>query len=118
MKFRSSVAAVGASLALAGGVTVSAATSASASGSATASTRSSLSSPSAFSCGAWRYERGTKGHGASITCHGSSFTGYAVCHQPNGDWYVRFGNRARSGGTSIMWCDLNAEVADAGAFPS
>ncbi|MEU7136790.1 hypothetical protein [Streptomyces sp. NPDC046261] len=116
MRFGSRVAAVGAALTLAGGAAVSTATPAAASDNAT-TTMSSFSSLSSFTCDAWRYERGSRGHGASVTCHGSSFTGYAVCHQPNGDWYIRFGNRAPSGGTSIMWCDRNAEVADAGAFP-
>ncbi|MFF7725359.1 hypothetical protein [Streptomyces sp. NPDC008001] len=89
---------------------------ASASGATTASASASAS-VSALSCETWRYERGTRGHGASITCYGSSFTGYAVCHQPDGHKYIRFGNRARSGGTSYAWCGLNGEVVDAGAFP-
>ncbi|WP_190132932.1 hypothetical protein [Streptomyces mashuensis] len=72
---------------------------------------------SSFSCDAWQYRRSSQGHGASITCHGSSFTGYVICHQPDGYVYLRFGNRARSGGTSTAWCDLNAEVSEAGALP-
>ncbi|PSJ25498.1 hypothetical protein B7P34_27920 [Streptosporangium nondiastaticum] len=120
MRFRYRVAAVGASLALAGGGVMSLAAPASASpsgsGSASASASGGAAAP-ALSCDAWQYERGTKGHGASVKCYGSSFTGYAVCHQPDGHLYVRFGNRARSGGTSLVWCDLNAEVIDAGAIP-
>ncbi|MEV5240150.1 hypothetical protein AB0K89_13725 [Streptomyces cinnamoneus] len=108
MRIRYRVATAGIALALAGGGAVAEAAPASASGNAAAGS---------FSCDAWQYQRGTKGHGASITCHGSSFTGYVVCHQPNGYLYVRFGNRARSGGTSTAWCDLNAEVSDAGALP-
>ncbi|MEV4502218.1 hypothetical protein [Streptomyces klenkii] len=108
MRFRYRVAAVSVSLALAGGGALAVAAPASASEGAAA--------PS-LSCDAWQYERGTHGHGASITCYGSTFTGYAVCHQPDGYLYLRFGNRSRSGGTSIVWCDLNAEVTDAGAIP-
>ncbi|MEV4923851.1 hypothetical protein [Streptomyces roseoverticillatus] len=120
MRFRYRVAAVSASLALAGGGVVSLAAPASASASGSASVSASAAEGAAapaLSCAPWRYERGTKGHGASITCYGSSFTGYAVCHQPDGYLYLRFGNRARSGGTSLVWCDLNAEVTDAGAIP-
>ncbi|GHG74908.1 hypothetical protein GCM10018779_52000 [Streptomyces griseocarneus] len=118
MRIRYRVAAVSVSLALAGGGAVSVAAPASASASASASAAASDSTAtSSFSCDTWRYERGRRGHGASITCHGSSFTAYAVCHQPDGYLYVHFGNRARSGGTSIAWCDLNAEVSEAGAFP-
>ncbi|WKU48896.1 hypothetical protein Q3V23_35225 [Streptomyces sp. VNUA116] len=118
MRFRYRVAAVSASLALAGGGVMSLAAPASAlpSGSGSASATGGAAAP-ALSCDAWQYERGTKGHGASVKCYGSSFTGYAVCHQPDGHLYVRFGNRARSGGTSLVWCDLNAEVIDAGAIP-
>ncbi|MBO0655812.1 hypothetical protein J1792_24435 [Streptomyces triculaminicus] len=108
MRFRYRVAAVSASLALAGGGAVGVAAPASASEGAAPS----------LSCDAWRYERGSDGHGASITCYGSSFTGYAVCHQPDGYLYLRFGNRARSGGTSTVWCGRNAEVTDAGAIRS
>ncbi|MGK5547182.1 hypothetical protein ACSNOH_20970 [Streptomyces sp. URMC 127] len=110
MSFRYRVAAVSVSLALAAGGATSLAAPAAASNDAGRA-------PS-LSCDAWRYERGTKGHGASITCYGSSFTGYAICHQPDGYLYLRFGNRARSGGTSVIWCDLNAEVTDAGAIPA
>ncbi|MCA6091064.1 hypothetical protein LE181_02620 [Streptomyces sp. SCA3-4] len=108
MGIRYRVATAGMALALAGGGAVVGAAPASATGKTAASS---------FSCDAWQYQRGSRGHGASITCHGSSFTGYVVCHQPNGYLYVRFGNRARSGGTSTAWCDLNAEVSEAGALP-
>ncbi|MFG2178077.1 hypothetical protein ACGFLS_05045 [Streptomyces abikoensis] len=110
MKFRYRVAAVGVSLTLGCAGAVGAATPASAS-----APGDSANTP--FSCGTWRYERGSNGHGASITCHGSSFTAYVICHQPDGYLYLRFGHRARSGGTSTAWCDLNAEVSDAGGFP-
>ncbi|MDT0449495.1 hypothetical protein [Streptomyces hesseae] len=108
IRYRVAAAGVSLSLACAGAVGVAAPASASVSGD---------TAKSSFSCGAWRYERGSNGHGASITCHGSSFAGYVVCHQPSGYLYLRFGNRARSGGTSTAWCDLNAEVSEAGAFP-
>ncbi|MEU7106250.1 hypothetical protein ACFQ2B_33810 [Streptomyces stramineus] len=52
-----------------------------------------------------------------MTCYGSAFTSYVICHKPNGYMYKKFGNRAPSGGTSTAWCALNAEVVDAGAVP-
>lgn len=110
MRIRFRVATVGIVLALAGGGAVTGAAPASASA-------SDNTAASSFSCDAWHYLRGSRGHGASITCHGSSCTGYVICHQPDGYLYVRFGNRARSGGTSTAWCELNAEVSDAGALP-
>ncbi|MFI1256398.1 hypothetical protein ACH4U6_21835 [Streptomyces netropsis] len=107
MRIQSRIAAVGAVLALAGGGMFGAAAPASAS-----------STTADLSCDAWRYQRGASGrHGASITCYGSSFTGYVVCHKPDGYMYGKLGNRARSGGTSTAWCDVNAEAVDAGAFP-
>ncbi|GGP33995.1 hypothetical protein [Streptomyces abikoensis] len=110
MKICFRTATVGMVLALAGAGAVTGAAPASASSSGTTAT-------SSLSCDAWQYQRGSRGHGASITCHGSSFTGYVVCHQPDGNLYLRFGNRARSGGTSTAWCELNAEVVEAGALP-
>ncbi|MGW2187852.1 hypothetical protein [Streptomyces sp. NPDC001719] len=106
MRIRNRVAAVGASIAIAGGGMLGVVTPASA----------SIITPD-FSCQAWHYERGAHGHGASITCYGSSFIGYTICHQPDGHTYIAFGNRARSDGTSTTWCDRDAEVIDAGAFP-
>ncbi|KNB53145.1 hypothetical protein [Streptomyces caatingaensis] len=109
MRIRHRVATAGLVLALAGGGAVGVAAPASASGGTAAS---------AFSCDAWQYRRSsTQGHGASITCHGRPFVGYVVCHQPDGHAYLRLGNRARSGGTSVAWCDRNAEVREAGALP-
>ncbi|GAA2722352.1 MULTISPECIES: hypothetical protein [Streptomyces] len=106
--FRAATAGLVLALTGAGAVTGAAPASASA---------SDHTAASSFSCDSWQYHRGSQGHGASITCHGSSFTGYVVCHQPDGHLYLRFGNRARSGGTSTAWCELNAEVIDAGALP-
>ncbi|MCQ8774400.1 hypothetical protein [Streptomyces telluris] len=117
MSTRCRVAAVSLSLALAGGGAVGVAAPASASAPESTVGASTSTAGSAFSCDAWQYERGTRGHGASITCYGSSFTAYAVCHRPDGSMYLRLGHRARSGGISIVWCGLDAEVSQAGAFP-
>lgn len=106
MRIRYRTMAVGASLAIVGGGMLGMATPSSASG-----------ATPAFSCDAWHYQRGASGHGASITCHGSPFVGYAICHRPDGLTYAALGNLARSGDTSTTWCNRDAEVIDAGAFP-
>ncbi|GAA0460316.1 hypothetical protein GCM10009544_23570 [Streptomyces stramineus] len=104
---RASLLAVSASLVIAGAGVAGAGAPASA-----------ASRTAALTCDAWRYERGGTGHhGASMTCYGSAFTSYVICHKPNGYMYKKFGNRAPSGGTSTAWCALNAEVVDAGAVP-
>ncbi|MGC5345309.1 hypothetical protein ACPXCE_22825 [Streptomyces sp. DT24] len=106
MRTHHRVAAVAASLALAGGGLLGMASQAAA-------------SPSALSCDSPTYLTGSGGHrGASIRCTGSSFTGVIDCYKPGYGTYRHFGNRAASGGTSTTWCDLNATVSFAGATPS
>ncbi|MGK5642274.1 hypothetical protein ACSNOK_28760 [Streptomyces sp. URMC 126] len=128
MRIRPRVAAVTASLALAGGAAVGLAAPAQASAPASTPASTPVSTPASdpvtttatsadFTCDAWRYRRDDNGHGASITCYGSPFTAYVVCHRADGIDYIRFGDRVRSGRTSTAWCDLNGEVTDAGAFP-
>ncbi|MFE4589348.1 hypothetical protein [Streptomyces laurentii] len=80
------------------------------------------SSPAAaadLSCSA-RLVTGSAGHkGASVTCTGGAFTAYVDCERTdNGYQYRHFGNRAVSGGTSTVWCDLNARVIHVDAVPS
>ncbi|MEV5508161.1 hypothetical protein [Streptomyces orinoci] len=111
MRIRYRAAATALFLALAGGGAVSAASP------AAAASASGTPRTSSFSCDAWRYLRGANGHGASITCHGSPFREYVICHRPDGHLYFRLGNRALSGGTSTAWCDRSGEVIEAGAFP-
>ncbi|SEE21194.1 hypothetical protein [Streptomyces sp. TLI_105] len=79
----------------------------------------SASAPSALSCSA-RLITGSGGHrGAEIRCTGSSFTGVVDCKRTdNGYVYRHFGNRVPSGGTSTVWCDLNATVIQAYGTPS
>ncbi|MEV4867943.1 hypothetical protein [Streptomyces syringium] len=113
MRIHTRIAAVGAALAIAGGGMFGAVPASASSTTADSSTATDLS------CDTWRYQRGASGrHGASITCYGSSFTGFVICHKPDGSLYGKLGNRARSGGTSTAWCDVNAEAVDAGAFPN
>ncbi|WP_370416571.1 hypothetical protein [Streptomyces fradiae] len=75
--------------------------------------------PSALSCSA-RLITGSGGHrGADIRCTGSTFTGVIDCKRTdNGYVYRHFGNRVPSGGTSTVWCDLNATVIQAYGTPS
>jgi hypothetical protein len=72
-----------------------------------------------LSCSA-RLVTGSAGHkGASVTCTGGAFTAYVDCERTdNGYQYRHFGNRAVSGGTSTVWCDLNARVIHVDAVPS
>ncbi|MFE5299981.1 hypothetical protein [Streptomyces sp. NPDC056632] len=79
----------------------------------------SVSSPSALTCSS-RLITGSGGHrGAEIRCTGSSFTGVIDCRRiDNGYVYRHFGNRVASGGTSTVWCDLNATVVQAYGTPS
>ncbi|MEU0402855.1 hypothetical protein ABZ318_21950 [Streptomyces sp. NPDC006197] len=109
MHVRQRVAGTVAALALAASGLLAAAPTASASASA----------PAAFSCSA-RLITGSGGHrGAEIRCTGSSFTGVVDCKRTdNGYVYRHFGNRVPSGGTSTVWCDLNATVIQAYGTPS
>ncbi|MEU6933337.1 hypothetical protein [Streptomyces sp. NPDC046385] len=79
----------------------------------------SASAPAALNCSA-RLITGSGGHrGADITCSGSSFTGVIDCKRNDtGYVYRHFGNRVPSGGTSTVWCDLNATVIQAYGTPS
>ncbi|MFF0559611.1 hypothetical protein [Streptomyces sp. NPDC004266] len=90
-----------------------------ASGLLAAAPTASASAPAAFSCSA-RLVTGSGGHrGAEIRCTGSSFTGVVDCKRTdNGYVYRHFGNRVPSGGTSTVWCDLNATVIQAYGTPS
>lgn len=77
------------------------------------------SAPTALNCSS-RLVTGSGGHrGAAITCSGSSFTGVIDCRRTDtGYVYRHFGNRVPSGGTSTVWCDLNATVIQAYGTPS
>ncbi|GAA2815362.1 hypothetical protein [Streptomyces showdoensis] len=77
------------------------------------------SSETALSCSA-QLITGSAGHkGANIRCTGGSFTGVIDCQRTDtGYTYRHFGNRAGSGGTSTVWCDLTARVIYAGGTPS
>ncbi|MFJ2176722.1 hypothetical protein ACIOHE_27985 [Streptomyces sp. NPDC087851] len=106
------LAAVAATLALgAGGLLATAAPATAAPATATPESRAALT------C-SHRLLTGSGGHkGAAITCNGSTFTGVVDCKK--GDLvYRHFGNRAASGGTSTVWCDLGAQVVFAGGTPS
>ncbi|MGW7413440.1 hypothetical protein [Streptomyces sp. NPDC054863] len=106
MRTHHRVAALAASVALAGGGMLGMASQAAA-------------STTALSCGGPSYLTGSGGHkGASIRCSGSSFTGVIDCYKPGYGTYRHFGNRASSGGTSTTWCDLGATVVFAGGTPS
>lgn len=109
MRARQRIAASIAALTLAAGGLLATAPAASASASA----------PAALSCSA-RLITGSGGHrGADIRCTGSSFTGVIDCKRTdNGYVYRHFGNRVPSGGTSTVWCDLNATVIQAYGTPS
>ncbi|MFE3825859.1 hypothetical protein [Streptomyces sp. NPDC059092] len=104
---RRTVAAVAATLALGAGGLLTAAVPATAAPKA----------PAALTC-SHQLLTGSGGHkGAAITCKGSTFTGVIDCKK--GDLvYRHFGNRAGSGGTSTVWCDLGAQVVFAGGTPS
>ncbi|MBT2386803.1 hypothetical protein [Streptomyces sp. ISL-11] len=109
MRIRNRIAMTTAALALATGGLLTVAPSASA----------SPGSADALSCSA-RGVRGSGGHyGSAITCNGGSFTGVIDCRRfDNGYVYRHFGNRVLSGGTSTVWCDLNAGVINAYGTPS
>ncbi|MCX4681929.1 hypothetical protein OG413_42795 [Streptomyces sp. NBC_01433] len=79
---------------------------------------SASASASALSCG-YQLVSGNPHKGAAITCTGGSFTGIIDCKRTDtGAVYRHFGNRASSGGTSTVWCDVNAKVIWAGGTPS
>ncbi|WP_406349242.1 hypothetical protein OHA44_36875 [Streptomyces sp. NBC_00144] len=64
----------------------------------------------ALNCGSPTLLTGSAGHkGAKVTCTGAAFTASVVCDK-QGYQYRHFGNRAVSGGTSTVWCDLGAYV--------
>ncbi|MFJ3709506.1 hypothetical protein OG204_01645 [Streptomyces sp. NBC_01387] len=64
----------------------------------------------ALNCGPATPLTGSGGHkGARVTCTGAAFTASVVCDK-QGYQYRHFGNRAVSGGTSTVWCDLGAYV--------
>ncbi|MEV7426274.1 hypothetical protein [Streptomyces sp. NPDC091212] len=116
---RRTIAAIGATLALgAGGLLITAAPATAAPEfPAASSAPTAPSAPTALTC-THRLQTGSGGHkGAAITCNGSTFTGIIDCKK--GDLvYRHFGNRAASGGTSTVWCDLGAQVIFAGGTPS
>ncbi|MBO0918541.1 hypothetical protein [Streptomyces laculatispora] len=100
------VAAVAASLALAGGGLLGLASPAAA-------------SASGLSCGNPKPLVGSAGHhGASISCTGGAFTEFIDCFKPGYGTYRHFGNRAVSGGTSTTWCDIGADVTTVGVTAS
>ncbi|MFI1016326.1 hypothetical protein [Streptomyces sp. NPDC020965] len=120
MRIHHHVAAVVASLALAGTGLIGMASSANAASPAPASrTSAAPAAVAALSCERPVYRTGSGGHhGASIRCFGGSFTGFVDCHKPGHPVYRHYGNRAGSGGTSTTWCDLGARVVAAGAVNS
>lgn len=109
MNVRQRIATTGACLVLAAGSALASAPLASA----------SSGSADALSCSA-RGIQGSGGHyGSAITCYGGSFTGVIDCRRfDTGYVYRHFGNRVPSGGTSTVWCDLNAGVINAYGTPS
>ncbi|MER7968387.1 hypothetical protein ABTX35_05110 [Streptomyces sp. NPDC096080] len=96
-------------------------TAAPAAGVASASTVSAASAPVSargLNCGSPRLLTGSAGHkGASVSCTGGSFTASVVCDK-QGYRYTHFGNRAVSGGTSTVWCDLGAAVVQVMVEPT
>ncbi|MFJ9157740.1 hypothetical protein ACIRPS_13180 [Streptomyces griseoviridis] len=71
-----------------------------------------------LNCGSPRPLTGSGGHkGASVSCTGGAFTASIVCDK-QGYRYVHFGNRAVSGGTSTVWCDLGAYVVSVRVEPT
>ncbi|MEU3184534.1 hypothetical protein ABZ707_10025 [Streptomyces sp. NPDC006923] len=58
------------------------------------------------------------GHrGVAITCRGDLFTGWVRC-QKGELVYVRYGNRATSGGLSTVWCEQDGVPVAAGGDPA
>ncbi|MFF5715832.1 hypothetical protein [Streptomyces buecherae] len=101
MPVRSRIAAVTTSLALAGAGLLGLAAPASAGTSA-------LVCPSRA-----EYIDGSGGHkGARISCTGGSFFLAIRCETLDASHYRywHYGNWASSGGTSTVWCDLNAKI--------
>lgn len=111
MRSHHRVAAVAASLALAGGGLLGLAPSAGAAAAAAA--------PAGLSCSTPRLLTGSGGHrGASVSCTGGAFTEFIDCYKAGYGTYRHFGNRAVSGGTSTTWCDIGADVTRVGVSPS
>ncbi|MGW0672342.1 hypothetical protein [Streptomyces sp. NPDC002746] len=106
MRSHHRVAAVAASLALAGGGLLGLAPTAGA-------------APAGLSCSTPKLLTGSAGHhGASISCTGGAFTEFIDCYKAGYGTYRHFGNRAVSGGTSTTWCDIGADVTGVGVSPS
>ncbi|MHC3818114.1 hypothetical protein [Streptomyces sp. DT9] len=106
MRSHHRVAAVAASLALAGGGLLGLAPTAGA-------------APAGLSCSTPKLLTGSAGHhGASVSCTGGAFTEFIDCYKAGYGTYRHFGNRAVSGGTSTTWCDIGADVTGVGVSPS
>ncbi|MEW2411074.1 hypothetical protein [Streptomyces griseoviridis] len=83
-----------------------------------ASAASAPATARGLNCGSPRPLTGSGGHkGASVSCTGGAFTASIVCDK-QGYRYVHFGNRAVSGGTSTVWCDLGAYVVSVRVEPT
>ncbi|MEU0355252.1 hypothetical protein [Streptomyces cyaneofuscatus] len=86
---------------------------------ATPSASASESSPSAVLNCSYQRLTGNPHKGAAVTCTGGSFTGVVLCKRTDtGLTYRHFGNRVNSGGTSTVWCDVQAEVVSGYGIPS
>ncbi|MFE3875724.1 hypothetical protein ACFXPX_15160 [Kitasatospora sp. NPDC059146] len=73
------------------------------------SSASASAAPTALSCGNKQFFTGSGGHaGASIRCTNGPFVADVTCYKPGYGRYHHYGNRVESGGTSTVWCDLNA----------
>ncbi|MFF3174436.1 hypothetical protein ACFVQ0_17665 [Streptomyces sp. NPDC057900] len=106
MRSHHRVAAVAASLVLAGGGLLGLAPAAAA-------------APAGLSCSTPKLLTGSGGHhGASVSCTGGAFTEFIDCYKAGYGTYRHFGNRAVSGGTSTTWCDIGADVTKVGVSPS
>lgn len=73
---------------------------------------------SAASCNVQKV-RGSGGHnGAAVTCYDlGSFQAYAVCRRTDNHYeYSHYGPMVARGRTSTVWCDLKADVMDAGGI--
>ncbi|MFE6870420.1 hypothetical protein ACFVFS_28190 [Kitasatospora sp. NPDC057692] len=97
------IAAVAATLALAGASLVG-----------VASQASATPAPALYGC-TYKNVQGSLGHlGAAVTCKGGSndwFYGSIDCKRfDNGYVYHHVGPTVRAGQTSTVWCDLNAKV--------
>ncbi|MFE1873598.1 hypothetical protein ACFW9N_22350 [Streptomyces sp. NPDC059496] len=69
------------------------------------------SSATALSCSNRQYFPGSLGHaGGSVRCTGSAFVAKATCFKRGYGTYYHYGNRVETGGTSTVWCDLDATM--------